>query len=177
MDLEALKYPIGKYDGTRPATAEERTSRIAVIRALPAALRAAIAGLSDAQLDTPYREGGWTVRQLVHHLSDSHINAYLRTKFALTEDNFEIRPYNQSNWVNTPDGALPPEVSLQVLDAVHAKWCLLLERLSHDQFDRTMTHPERPGQTLDIKWLLGLYSWHGEHHVAHITRLRDRMGW
>jgi len=177
MDLEALKYPIGKYDGKRPATADERAERIAVIRSMPAKLRAAIAGLSDAQLDTAYRDGGWSVRQLVHHLSDSHLNAYLRTKFALTEDSFEIRPYNQTNWVNTPDGALPPEASLLVLEAIHAKWTLLLERLTPEQFDRSFTHPERPGQTLDIKWLLGLYSWHGDHHIAHITKLRERMGW
>ena len=177
MDLEAQKYPIGKYDVYRPASAEERAERIAVLRALPGQLRAAIAGLNDAQLDTSYREGGWTVRQLVHHVADSHLNAYTRTKFALTEDSFEIRPYNQTNWVNTPDGSFAPELSLKLLEAIHEKWTLLLEQLTPEQFDRSMTHPERPGQQLDVKWLLGLYSWHGLHHTAHITKLRERMGW
>lgn len=177
VDIELLKYPIGKFDGKRPATAAERAESIAVLREQPNKLRAAIAGLNDRQLDTPYREGGWTVRQLVHHISDSHLNAYMRTKFALTEDNYEIRPYNQTNWVNTPDGFLEPEVSLKLLEAIHEKWILLLEKLTPEQFDRRMTHPERPGQDLDIKWLLGLYSWHGTHHIAHITKLRERMGW
>ena len=177
MDIEALKYPIGRYDGKRPLTAEERAERIAVLRALPEQLRSAIAGLNDAQLNTPYREGGWSVRQLVHHLADSHLNAYLRTKFALTEEHFEIRPYNQTNWVNTPDGQFAPEMSLKLLDAIHAKWTLLLEQLTPEQYDRGFTHPERPGQQLDVKWLLGLYAWHGLHHTAHITKLRERMGW
>lgn len=177
MDLEALKYPIGKYDGKRPATAEDRAALIAILRAQPAKLCAAIAGLSDAQLDTPYREGGWTVRQLVHHVSDSHLNAYTRTKFALTEDDYEIRPYNQTNWVNTPDGGFPLEISLKFLEVLHEKWTLLLEKLTPEQYDRRMTHPERPGQELDVKWLLGLYAWHGTHHTAHITKLRERMGW
>lgn len=177
MDLEALKYPIGKFDGKRPATAVERAERISVLREQPAKLRAAIAGLTDAQLDTPYRDGGWTVRQLVHHIADSHINAYTRTKFALTEDGYEIRPYNQTNWVNTPDGFFNPELSLRLLEAIHEKWTMLLEQLTPEQYDRRITHPERPGQDLDVKWLLGLYSWHGLHHIAHITKLRDRMGW
>lgn len=177
MDIEQLKYPIGKFDGRRPATAEARAAAFASLRELPSKLRAAVAGLNDAQLDTPYREGGWTVRQLVHHLADSHLNAYMRTKFALTEDDYVVKTYNQTSWVMTPDGRLPVEPSLKFLDALHEKWILLLESLSEEQYNRTFTHPERQGQTLDVKWLLGLYAWHGQHHTAHITQLRERMGW
>ena len=177
MDLEQLKYPIGKFEGTRPATAVARGECIARICALPGNLRAAVAGLGDAQLDTPYRDGGWSVRQLGHHVADSHLNAYARVKFGLTEENHVIKAYNQSSWVATPDAALPVEVSLNLLEALHAKWAMLLERISAEQFDRKLTHPERAGQDLDLKWLLGLYSWHGEHHTAHILKLRERMGW
>jgi hypothetical protein len=101
----------------------------------------------------------------------------MRTKFALTEDNYVIKAYNQTDWVMTPDAALPVDVSLDFLDALHKKWTLMLEKLTPEQFDRSFTHPERPGQNLDVKWLLGLYAWHGEHHTAHVTKLRDRMGW
>ncbi|MCC6476856.1 putative metal-dependent hydrolase [bacterium] len=177
MDIEKLKYPIGKYDGARPKNAAERALLIEQLRKLPGELRAAIAGLSEAQLDTPYREGGWTVRQLVHHIADSHMNALVRTKFALTEGTHAIKAYNQTDWVNTPDATLAPEVSLKFLEALHEKLTHILSNLSDTQYASELTHPERPGQELDLNWLLGLYSWHGRHHTAHITRLRERMGW
>lgn len=177
MDIETLKYPIGKFDGKRPVTKEERAAAIANLREQPKKLRAAVAGLTDEQLDTPYREGGWSVRQLVHHVSDSHMNAYMRTKHALTEDDYVVKVYNQTNWVMTPDGALPLDSSLALIDALHNKWTLLLENLTEEQYNREFTHPDRAGGHLDIKWLLGLYSWHGTHHIAHITKLRDRRGW
>lgn len=177
MDIEQLKYPIGKFDGKRPDTAEERAAAIAILREQPKKLRAAVADLKDEQLDTPYRDGGWSVRQLVHHVADSHMNAYMRTKHALTEDDYVVKVYNQTNWVMTPDGALPIEPSLDLIDALHAKWTLLLERISEEQYKREFKHPERAAWHLDIKWLLGLYSWHGTHHIAHITKLRERMGW
>jgi uncharacterized damage-inducible protein DinB len=177
VDLDHQKYPIGKFDGKRPDTAEERAAMIAVLRAHPKKLRDAVAGLSDEQLDTPYREGGWTVRQLVHHICDSHMYAYIRVKHALTEDDYVIKPYHQTNWVNAPDGSLPVEYSLNVLDAVHEKWAKLFEGILPEQYHRGFAHPERPNADLDIRWLLGLYSWHGTHHIAHITKLRERMGW
>lgn len=177
MDIEKLKYPIGKYDGTRPKTSEERAALIEQIHRLPGELSAALAGLSVAQLDTPYREGGWTVRQLVHHIADSHMNALVRTKFALTEENHVIKAYNQTDWVNTPDATLAPEVSLKFLAALHEKWTQMLAKLTDEQFSRKLVHPERAGQDLDVNWLLALYAWHGRHHTAHITELRKRMGW
>jgi uncharacterized damage-inducible protein DinB len=177
MDIEKHKYPIGKYDGTRPTNREERAALIEQIRRLPGELSAALAELSDAQLDTPYREGGWTVRQLVHHIADSHMNALVRTKFALTEGNHVIKAYNQTDWVNTPDATLAPEVSLKFLAALHEKWTLMLAMLTDEQFARKLAHPDRPGQDLDVNWLLALYAWHGRHHTAHITELRKRMSW
>ncbi|MCB9357509.1 MAG: putative metal-dependent hydrolase [Calditrichaeota bacterium] len=176
-DLDQLKYPLGKFDGKRPETAAERAAMIAMLREHPKAFRNAVAGLSDVQLDTPYRDGGWSVRQLVHHVSDSHMYAYMRLKHALTEDDYMIKAYNQTNWVNTPDGSFPIELSLDILDGLHEKWARLFESISAEQFDRKLEHPERPNANLDVKWLLGLYSWHGRHHTAHITKLRERMGW
>ena len=149
---------------------------IDAIAATPAAVRAAVAGLGDAQLDTPYRPGGWSVRQVVHHLPDSHLNAYCRFKLALTEDAPTIKPYDQDAWATMPDGRseLVAE-SLALLDALHARWVYLMRRMRPDDFLRTLNHPEwdRP---LSLDVMLALYSWHGRHHVAHITELRRREG-
>ena len=170
-----LRYPIGDF--VRPASLDgaERAAAITNIREVPARLGAALAGLNDHQLDTPYRPGGWTVRQVAHHVPDSHLNAYIRLKLALTEDSPTIKPYDEAAWARLPDSKLPVDASLRLLDAVHERWVVLLESLSEQQWSRTFTHPEAGLTRLDQ--LLALYSWHGRHHTAHITSLRERMGW
>jgi uncharacterized damage-inducible protein DinB len=173
---EALRYPTGRFASLkRPLTRAERAARVEAIRTAPARLRAAVAGLSDAQLDTPYREAGWRVRQVVHHVVDSHANAYVRFKLALTEDKPTIRPYDENAWAKLPDASLPVEVSLAILDALHARWVALLEALTPEQFRRPLYHPESGDMTIDS--LLELYAWHGAHHAAHVTSLRTRNGW
>jgi uncharacterized damage-inducible protein DinB len=142
----------------------------------PAKVRAAVEGFTEQQLDTPYREGGWTVRQVVHHLADSHMNAYVRFKLALTEDEPTIKTYEQDRWADTVDSrTAPAEISLLLLDGLHDRWAMLLRSLSAADFARKFTHPEHGKMTLER--LLGLYAWHGRHHTAHITGLRDRKGW
>jgi len=170
--LDEFRYPIGRFDPAAPATRKEQ---IDAIRLLPERLRAAVDGLDDAQLDTPYRDGGWTVRQLVHHVADSHANAYIRFKLALTEQDPAITAYDEAAWARLEDSRLPVEVSLAFTAAVHARLVSLLESMSDADFDKTFRHPER-GQ-ITLKGNLALYSWHSKHHTAHITRLRERMGW
>jgi len=146
------------------------------IAAAPAQLRAAVVGLTDDQLDTPYRPGGWTVRQVVHHVPESHMNAYVRIKLALTEDQPTIKPYDEALWAELPDvGDTPIEVSLELLDSLHDRWVRLLRLLSEQQWTRTFRHPEMGLMT--VEKTLALYAWHGKHHVAHITSLRERNGW
>jgi hypothetical protein len=145
------------------------------ITELPQKMRAAVNGLSASQLDTPYRPGGWTVRQVVHHVPDSHLNAYMRTKLALTENNPTIKPYDQDAFAQLPDQKLPIDVSLSLLEAVHARWTAVLAALTPEQFARPLVHPEIGKITVD--YLVQLYGWHSRHHVAHITRLREREGW
>ncbi|HEY8259504.1 MAG TPA: putative metal-dependent hydrolase [Gemmatimonadales bacterium] len=175
--MEDLRYPIGKFAHAGPLTAADRKACIERIAAAPRSLRAAVAGLTDAQLDTPYRPEGWTVRQVVHHVPDSHLNAYTRLRLALTEPVPTIRPYEEARWAELPDARSGPvEVSLGLLEALHARWVLLLRQLGAGDWPRTFIHPEhRREMTLDE--LLAMYAWHGEHHVAHITRLRERKGW
>lgn len=164
------RYPIGPWVSPGALDATRRTELIAQIEEAPARLRDAVRGLSDAQLDTPYREGGWTVRQVVHHLPDSHVNAYVRTKLALTEEEPVIRPYDEVAWANLPDGSgAPIEPSLALLDALHARWVLALRAAPESSFKRTYWHPVNGLFTLDE--LLSNYAWHGRHHVAHITSL------
>ena len=168
-----LRYPVGKlaYDGT--VTPGKRTAWIRQIAEAPAAMRAAVDGLSDAQFDTPYRPGGWTVRQLVHHVPDSHLNAYIRFKWTLSEDNPTIKAYNQDAWAGLADTRLtPPAASLDLLEAVHRRWVVLLESLDDEAWPRRLVHPENGPMTLDQ--LLQMYAWHGRHHVAHVTELRRR---
>jgi len=172
-----LRYPIGQFDYAAPISASQRAAHIADIEALPRLLRAAVAGLNDRQLDTPYRPGGWTVRQLVHHIADSHLNGYARPRFALTEDNPTIKPYLEAKWAELADAkSLPIEPSLHILDGVHERWSALLRSLNDADFSRTIVHPEH-GRTLSIDVLAGSYAWHGRHHVRHITALREREGW
>ena len=171
------RYPIGPHIYAGSLTDEQRAEAIAEIAALPERLLAAVAGLDDAQLDTPYREGGWTVRQVVHHVPDSHINAYVRFRLALTEDAPTIRPYEEARWAELTDArTLPVDVSLRLLDAMHTRWVALLNSLGPDDFARTYVHPEH-GRPFTLDEAVSMYAWHSRHHTAHITTLRDRMGW
>ena len=173
---EDLRYPIGKFQFDPKATPALRRDCIAQIREAPAAMRAAVRGLSAAQLDTPYRPDGWTVRQLVHHVPDSHLNAYCRFKLALTEDNPQIKPYDEAAWATLEDTRRTPvETSLALLDSLHQRWVALLESMADQDFSRRLRHPEAGEMPVDR--LLQLYAWHGRHHVAHITSLRQREGW
>jgi hypothetical protein len=171
-----LRFPVGRFDVRAPVAAEQIPGWIGQVADTPARLRAAVEGLSAEQLDTPYRPGGWTVRQLVHHLPDSHMNAYGRLKLALTEDEPTIKPYDESAWAELEDSrGTPPEVSLTLLEALHDRWVRLLRALGPEDFARTLRHPEMGVMRVDA--LTGLYAWHGRHHVAHVTGLRGRMGW
>ena len=175
--MDDPRYPIGQFAFDGVQTPEQRLERIARIAAAPDRLRAAVAGLSDAQLDTPYRDGGWTVRQVVHHVPDSHLNAYTRFRLALTEPTPTIRPYMEHRWAELPDAhTAPVEISLALLEALHRRWVELLRRLDSPAWERRFVHPEH-GREWPLDEALAMYAWHGEHHTAHVTRLRDRMGW
>jgi hypothetical protein len=174
--MEKLQYPIGKflYEGT--VTAEQRDIWIKEIAEAPQKLRLAVQGLSESQLDTPYRPDGWTVRQVVHHVADSHMNSYIRFKLALTEDLPTIKPYDEARWAELSDSKyLPVEISLQLLDSLHLRWVDLLRSTIAEAFNRSFIHPDSGETTLAKN--LGIYAWHGNHHIAHITSLRDRMNW
>lgn len=175
--MDDPKFPTGRFESLgRPLTADERAERIAAIDAHPANMRAAVAGLDDAQLDTPYRDGGWTVRQVVHHVVDSHVNSYIRFKLAVTEDNPRIVTYDQSAWAQLADArSAPVEGSLAILDALHRRWVAFLRARTEEDFRRTVRHPE--WGDISVDFLLEIYGWHCPHHEAHITRLRERMGW
>ena len=171
-----LRYPIGKFAYDGQMTDARRSDCVARIAAAPRTLRAAVTGLADAQLDTPYRPGGWTVRQVVHHVPDSHLNAYTRIRLALTEDTPTIKPYEEARWAELPDArSLPAEISLALLEALHARWVPLLQGLGATDGARQLRHPEH-GRLMTIDELVAMYAWHGEHHTAHVTRLRERMG-
>jgi len=170
-----LSFPIGKPERPDTLTPEKRRELIATIAEAPSKLRAAVAGLSPAQLDTPYRPGGWTVRQVVHHLPDSHMNAYARFKLALTEEQPTIKPYEEAAWANLADSCGPIEPSLALFESLHQRWVPLLESLSPADWAKKFNHPESGLNTLDKS--LSIYAWHGKHHVAHITSLRQRNGW
>lgn len=173
---EDLRYPIGRFHAESRITPEARTKAVRTIRETPARMRAAVEGLTDAQLDTSYRDGGWTVRQVVHHVPDSHLNGYVRMKWALTEDQPTIKPYQEAAWAELPDSQGPVEPSLALLDAVHIRWMMLIDGMSEADLARTLVHPEDGGAST-VDSLLALYAWHGRHHVAHITSLRQRRGW
>ncbi|MBA3558915.1 MAG: putative metal-dependent hydrolase [Gemmatimonadaceae bacterium] len=174
--MSDLRFPIGKFVPPDSSDATQRARLIADIDSAPAALRRAAQGLSNDQIDTPYRPGGWTVRQVVHHLPDSHMNAYIRFKLALTENEPAIKTYEENLWANLPDTqATPLDTSLILLETLHKRWSILLREMQDADFARTFKHPDRGAVSLD--WTLALYSWHGRHHVAHITALRERMEW
>lgn len=173
---EELRFPVGRFDVRAPVAAEQLPGWIEQIADTPARLRAAVEGLSAEQLDTPYRPGGWTVRQVVHHVPDSHMNAYTRLKLALTEDEPAIKPYDEAAWARLEDSrSTPVEVSLALLESLHDRWVRVLRTLGPAELARTLRHPEMG--TLRVDALVGLYAWHGRHHVAHAVGLRERMGW
>ncbi len=172
---EDLRYPIGKFDKAIEISAELKQEYINEIAELPKKLKAAVANLNDQQLDTPYRPEGWTVRQTVHHIADSHLNSFVRFKLALTEDAPTIRPYFEDRWAELEDSLLPIEHSMKITEGVHARWTTLLKAMSDEAFRRKLVHPETGVWTLEN--MLGLYAWHSRHHTAHITKLRDRNGW
>jgi hypothetical protein len=174
--VQDLSYPIGQFAYSGPLRKEQRIAAIDNIQSAPAKLRSAVRGLTPQQLDMPYRPGGWTVRQVVHHVPDSHANAFIRTKLALTEDEPAIKPYDEKRWAELADTRLTPiETSLVLLETIHERWNYVLREMRDADFSRTLRHPEHGLRTLD--WLVALYAWHGQHHVAHITRLREREGW
>jgi hypothetical protein len=195
---EDLKHPVGKFDKQATYSSAERAGFIEVLEDCPAQLRAAVAGLSEFQLETPYRPDGWTVRQVVHHLPDSHMNAFIRMKLALTEHKPIIKPYDEAAWALLPDSRGPCEVSLVLLEALHSRWVQLLRGFADSDWKRGFVHPEMlksdqekaksnpewaQGFAADqfglitLEQALGTYAWHSRHHVAHVTRLRQRMGW
>jgi DinB superfamily len=176
-ELEELRYPIGQFAYRGLQSSEQRRSCIERIEATPGLVRRAVEGLTERQLDTPYREGGWTARQVVHHLPDSHLNAYTRFRLALTEPTPTIRPYIEHRWAELPDAKTAPvEISLALLEALHRRWVLLLRSLRPAEWEIRYLHPEH-GREWPLDEALAMYAWHGEHHAAHITRLRARMGW
>lgn len=171
-----LQYPVGGFAWPAAVAPDDRRRYIDEIEQTPTNMRAAVTGLSEKQLDTPYRPDGWTVRQVVHHVPDSHLNSYLRFRLALTENEPTIKPYDEARWAELADARTAPvELSLALLDSLHKRWVLLLRSLSAADCSRKFHHPEMGEVTLDKN--LALYAWHGRHHVAHITSLRERMGW
>ena len=170
------RYPIGKFEMPASVTPALRQAAIEKIAETPAKFRAAVRGLNDAQLDTPYRDGGWTVRQVVHHVPDSHVNAYVRLKLALTESAPTIKPYAEDKWAQLADSrSTPIEVSLSLLESTHTRWVIILRSLAEADFARKLIHPEHGERNID--WLIFLYAWHGPHHTAHITELRKSKNW
>lgn len=174
--MDVLRYPIGKFEKPEVITKEQREAWIEELKMLPEQLKQVVEHLSDAQLDTPYRPDGWTVRQVVHHLGDTHMNNFIRFKLALTEENPHVHVFDIDGWADLEDSKTGSiRLSLTLLDFLHQRWALLLETLTEQDFSRTFRHPRLGTQRLDEA--LGLYVWHGKHHMAHITSLRERMGW
>lgn len=175
--MEELRYPIGKFEYKGWQTATERNALILQFAEIPSLLREAVANLTDEQLNTPYRPQGWSVRQVLHHVPDSHANAYIRFKLALTEDNPTIKPYLEDKWAQLPDTFLTPvDVSLAMLEVIHFRLVMILKQMSEKDFERTYYHPQNQ-QTTTLDYVLGMYVWHGKHHIAQITSLRQRMRW
>ncbi len=176
-DLESQKYPVGKFKAPDTFSKQLTDEWIQTIDELPKKLRDAVSNLNDEQLDTPYREEGWTVRQVVHHVVDSHLNSYIRFKLAMTEDLPVIKPYLEKLWAEMEDGKHSPvELSLNLLEALHKRWVYFLKALSEDDLKRKFFHPELKRE-MELRWTLALYAWHSKHHLAHITSLKDRRGW
>jgi len=172
---DELRYPLGVFRRPALITSEDRALAIATLAELASELRHVVRGLDMVQLETPYRAGGWTVQQLVHHIADSHMNALMRVKLALTEDTPTIKPYDEKAWAQLHDSAAPIEWSLELVECLHARWVMLLQSLTEAEWQRSFVHPERGPQTIELATLL--YAWHSRHHVAHIGRLRSREDW
>lgn len=175
-ELNKLKYPIGKFSFQSDIAPSGINECKKALEELPKKLREAVQSLNDQQLDTPYREGGWTVRQVVHHIADSHLNSYIRFKLALTEDHPTIKPYDENAWVKLKDSEMPVDVSLQLLESVHQRMMVVLNNLQPGDLERKVFHPESK-RDMSVSFLLQLYAWHGKHHTAHVTSLRKRMNW
>ncbi|HKO01538.1 MAG TPA: putative metal-dependent hydrolase [Thermoanaerobaculia bacterium] len=176
MSSSDLRYPVGNFEARNKITSDERRALIGMIADAPRNLRGAVANLNERQLDTPYRDGGWTVRQVAHHVPDSHLNAYTRLKLALTEDEPTIKPYEEARWAELADSRETPiEVSLTLLDSLTTRWVTLLNSMTENDFARKFRHPDHGA--VDVDWLVQMYGWHSRHHVAHITSLRARNGW
>jgi DinB superfamily len=174
--MNDMRYPIGEYV-PQPFSEALWQERMADVKFLPAAIEAAVSNLDEAQLETPYRDGGWTVKQLVHHVADSHMNAYIRFKLGLTEDVPGIKTYEEGLWAEMSDTKeLPVNISITLLHALHSRWSSVLSNMSRGDLDRKLFHPGQQKE-VDLWFMLGMYSWHSRHHTAHITRLRERMGW
>jgi hypothetical protein len=177
LTLETLRYPVGKFKFPEQVSAEEIASLIKIIEELPAKLRNTVSNMRKDQLNTPYRDGGWTVRQVVHHLFDSHSNSYTRMKLAMTEDNPTIKPYMEARWAEHEDGKnAPVELGLDLLALLHKRWLIFLHSLTENDLQRTFVHPESK-RVQTIAQTIALYAWHSRHHLAHITELKKRMGW
>lgn len=174
--MEDLRYPIGKYE-PQPFSQKQLEAWLIDIRYLPQHLENAVLNLDEGQLDTPYRPGGWTVRQVVHHVADSHANAYIRFKLGLTENNPVIKPYDEEAWAKLNDTAVVPiNVSLTLLHALHTRWVEVLKSIKAEEWERTVVHPQH-GRQMTLWYLLGMYAWHSRHHTAHVTSLRERERW
>lgn len=172
-----LRYPIGKFTPPATISAADRNKYIAEIAKLPLAMKTVVEPLSEEQLDTPYREGGWTVRQLVHHMPDSHLNSYIRFKWALTENQPVIKAYHEDRWAELPDTQhTPVAISLQLLEALHQRWVILLKNLKEEDWEKFFVHPETR-KNIRLDTAVAMYAWHGNHHLAHINHLRERMQW
>ena len=177
LTLETLRYPVGKFSFTEQISAEEIASMIKTIEELPAKLRNAVSDMNEDQLNTPYRDGGWTVRQVVHHLFDSHSNSYTRMKLAMTEDNPTIKPYLEARWAELEDGKnTPVELGLNLLELLHKRWLIFLRSLTEKDLQRTFFHPDNK-RSQTIAQTIDLYAWHCRHHLAHITELKKRIQW
>ncbi len=174
MTDEQLKYPIGKFKAPVSYTNEDIRALTNTIREFPGRLRQAVIGLNEKQLDTQYRTGGWSIRQVIHHVADSHMNALMRIKWALTEENPTIKPYEEADWALLPDYRMPIEPSLKIIEGIHQHWVALLESFTEDQWNRTYLHPES-GSTSQLKKVLALYAWHSKHHLAHITETTKKF--
>lgn len=176
IDIELLKYPIGRFQIPNQFTESDLAEAIEEIKSLPKFLESTVKSMSEEQLDTPYRPGGWTVRQVVHHCADSHINAYTRFKLALTEENPTIKPYNEAAWAELADNKLPIEISIGILKNIHFKWGVILDHMSSADFSKTYFHPESQ-HSAPMSEIALMYSWHGRHHLAHIQALMIRENW
>lgn len=173
--MEEMRYPIGRFQSGENISPDDIAGWIRDIEQLPADLEKEVRPLTDAQLDTPYREQGWSVRTLIHHVADSHANAYIRFKLALTEDCPTIKPYQQERWSDLDDSSLPPEPSLKMIEGIHRRWTHLLNAMEPEDFERELIHPES-GKVV-LNHMTGTYAWHGNHHLAHITSLKKRNNW